>query len=295
MAQSEGTDKPESWYFKLGGSYFIQTAATEFPIVNGQAPNTDVYAANGTTLISRETNHGSFGEGFRSGLTAGYRISTRLGVEMGINYYSSADKLMVETTNRLVPGTTNVFVSGDAVGKIRAWDLSPSLVLFLGETKGFEPYTKVGVIVPVHGDLTIETNREYYTAAGVVAKTYAEDVVKPNPTLGFMAAIGTSYKLGKKLALFAEIEYRNFTVHGDTKETTVFTENGVDKLHTASTFRPDFSYSAIHTNYVDKLTTTSNSKVTNAAGFDDTKATDDISSYVGISGVGLTFGLRYSL
>jgi opacity protein-like surface antigen len=295
MAQTETADKPESWYFKLGGSYFIQTAATEFPIVNGQAPNTDVYAPNGTTLISRETNHGSFGEGFRSGLTAGYRFSTRLGVEMGINYYSSADKLMVETTNRLVAtAPTNIFVTGDAVGKIRAWDLSPALVLFLGETKGFEPYTKVGVIVPIHGDLTIETNRTYSTAAGVMAKTYAEDVVKPNPTLGFMAAIGSSYKLGKKIALFAEIEYRNFTVHGDTKETTVFTENGVDKLHTPSTFRQDASYSAIHTNYVDRLTTSSNSKVTNPAGFDNTKATDDISSYVGISGVGLTVGLRYS-
>ncbi|WP_163409091.1 outer membrane beta-barrel protein [Flavobacterium ajazii] len=296
MAQTENTDKPESWYFKLGGSYFIQTAATEFPIVNGQLPNTDVYAADGTTLISRETNHGSFGEGFRSGLTAGYRFSTRLGVEMGINYYSSADKLMVETRNRLVATSpTNIFVTGDAVGKIRAWDLSPALVLFLGEAKGFEPYTKVGVIVPIHGDLTIETNREYSTAAGVMAKTYSEDVVKPNPTIGFMAAIGSSYKIGKKLALFAEIEYRNFTVHGKTKETTVFTENGVDKLHTPSTFRQDASYSAIHTNYVDKLTTSSNSKVTNSAGFDNTKATDDISSYVGISGVGLTFGLRYSL
>ena len=296
MAQTEQADKPESWYFKLGGSYFIQTAATEFPIVNGQLPNTDVYGPNGTTLISRKTNHGSFGEGFRSGLTAGYRFSTRLGVEMGINYYSSADKLMVETQNRLVAtAPTNIFVSGDAVGKIRAWDLSPALVLFLGETKGFEPYTKVGVIIPIHGDLTIETNREYSTAAGVMAKTYSEDVVKPNPTLGFSAAIGSSYKLGKKIALFAEIEYRNFTVHGDTKETTVFTENGVDKLHTPSTFRQDASYSAIHTNYVSQLTTSSNSKVTNAAGFDDTKATDDISSFVGISGIGLTIGLKYSL
>jgi len=296
IAQTESADKPESWYFKLGGSYFIQTAATEFPIVNGQLPNTDVYGPNGTTLISRETNHGSFGEGFRSGLTAGYRFTTRLGVEMGINYYSSADKLMVETRNRLVATSpANIFVTGDAVGKIRAWDLSPALVLFLGETKGFEPYTKVGVIVPIHGDLTIETNREYSTATTVVAKTYSEDVVKPNPTLGFTAAIGSSYKIGKKIALFAEIEYRNFTVHGKTKETTVFTENGVDKLHTPSTFRADASYSAIHTNYVDKLSTNSNSKVTNTAGFDDTKATDDISSYVGISGVGLTFGLRYSL
>lgn len=215
---------------------------------------------------------------------------------MGINYYSSADKLMVETQNRLIAtAPTNIFVSGDAVGKIRAWDLSPSLVLFLGETKGFEPYTKVGVIVPIHGDLTIETNRQYSTAQGVMATTYSEDVVKPNPTIGFMAAVGTSYKLGKKIALFAEIEYRNFTVHGKTKETTVFTENGVDKLHTPSTFRQDASYSAIHTNYVSQLSTDSNSRVTNAAGFDDSRATDDISSFVGISGIGLTLGLKYSL
>ncbi|MDR7208386.1 outer membrane beta-barrel protein [Flavobacterium piscis] len=295
IAQTDSADKPESWYFKLGGSYFIQTAATEFPIVNGQLPNTDVYAADGTTLISRETNHGSFGEGFRTGLTAGYRFSTRLGVEMGINYYSSADKLMVETTNRLVATSpANIFVTGDAVGKIRAWDLSPSLVLFLGENKGFEPYTKVGVIVPIHGDLTIETNREYSTAAGVMAKTYSEDVVKPNPTIGFMAALGTSYKLGTRISVYAELEYRNFTVHGKSKETEVYTENGEDKLNTTTNFRAA-SYSANHTNYVDKLTTSSNSKVTNPDGFDDTKATDDISSYVGISGVGLTFGLRYSL
>jgi hypothetical protein len=46
----------------------MQTAATEFPVVSGQLPNTDVYASNGTTLLSRETNHGSFGEGFRVGV-----------------------------------------------------------------------------------------------------------------------------------------------------------------------------------------------------------------------------------
>jgi hypothetical protein len=35
---------------------------------------------------------------------------------------------------------------------------SSALVLFLGEHAGFEPYTKVGVIVPVHGTLDIETS-----------------------------------------------------------------------------------------------------------------------------------------
>ncbi|OXA77989.1 Outer membrane protein beta-barrel domain-containing protein [Flavobacterium aquidurense] len=306
MAQTEKADKPESWYFKLGGSYFNQTASTEFPVVGGQLPNRDVYEGTlaNNKLVSREGITGSFGQGFRSGITAGYRFSTRLGVEMAANYYVSNTKTMAQTTNRLIsynPATSPAatYLSFTAEGEIKAFDLAPALVMFLGEAHGFEPYTKVGIIVPIHGTLDIKTDRQYSTFVGAnqVASTnaYSEDVVKPNPSLGFMASIGTSYKLGKHISAFAEIEYRNFTVHGKTKETEVYTENGVDKLNTATTFRPDASYSASHTKYVETINSTSNSKVTNAAGFDNTKATDDVSTYVGISGLGLTLGLKYSL
>jgi len=301
IAQTEGADKPESWYFKLGGSYFIQTAATEFPTVSGALPNTDVYAADGTTLVSREANHGSFGEGFRTGLTAGYRFSPRLGVEVGFNYFNGKSKTMVETTNRLVAAGP-VFATGKAEGKIEAYDVAPALVLFLGEVKRFEPYTKVGVIVPVHGNLTIETTRAYTTPGGVI-NSYTKDVVKPNPTVGFLAALGTSYKLGTHVAVFAELEYRNFTVHGKTKETEIYTENGVDKLYTSTSFRPDASYSASHVDYVKQLNSGSNNPLFNpntstADPKDTTRPNDamnDISSFVGISGLGLTFGLKYSL
>lgn len=293
MTMMAQTEKKESWYFKLGGSYFVQTAATEFPTVSGQLPNTDVYAANGTTLVSRETNHGSFGEGFRTGINAGYRFSPRFGLEMGFNFFTSNSKTMVETVNRLVAAGPT-FVTGKAEGQITAFDFAPAVVLFLGESKGFEPYTKVGIIVPVVGDLTIETKRTYTNPLGTT-NTYTKDVILPNPTVGFMATLGTSYKLGKNIAAFAELEYRNFTVHGKSKETEAYTENGVDKLNTPTAFRADASYSASHVNYVEQINTTSNSKVTNAAGFDNTKATDDISSYVGISGLGLTLGLKYSL
>ncbi|MND96880.1 hypothetical protein D3C80_891830 [compost metagenome] len=293
MTMMAQTEKKESWYFKLGGSYFVQTAATEFPTVSGQLPNTDVYAADGTTLVSRETNHGSFGEGFRTGINAGYRFSPRFGLEMGFNFFTSNSKTMVETVNRLVAAGPT-FVTGKAEGQITAFDFAPAVVLFLGESKGFEPYTKVGIIVPVVGDLTIETKRTYTNPLGTT-NTYTKDVILPNPTVGFMATLGTSYELGKNIAAFAELEYRNFTVHGKSKETEAYTENGVDKLNTPTAFRADASYSASHVNYVEQINTTSNSKVTNVAGFDNTKATDDISSYVGISGLGLTLGLKYSL
>lgn len=298
------TTADKGWYVKLGGSYFVQTAATEFPVVGGQLPNRDVYVGGvgSNKLDSRESVTGSFGEGFRSGLTAGYRFSTRLGVEMGVNYFTSNTKTMAQTTNRLIKydaaTTAATYVSFAAEGQIKAFDLAPAIVLFLGESKGFEPYTKVGVIVPVHGQLDIETNRDYKTFVGAnqVAETqaFSKDVVKPNPTIGFMAVLGTSYKLGKNLSAFAELEYRNFTVHGKTKETESYTEDGVDKLNTSTSFRAA-SYSAIHTNYVSSLDSKSNNEEYNTTSFDSARSKDELSTYVGISGLGLTLGLKYNL
>ena len=284
VAQTEV--KKESWYFKLGGSYFVQTAATEFPTVGGKPALSKVY--QGGQLVSEESVTGSFGEGFRTGVTAGYRFNTRLGVELGVNYYSSNDKTMAQTKSDMpyIPAT-GVY-NFKSVGQITAFDLAPALVLFLGEHKGFEPYTKVGVLVPIHGDLEITTDAVAPVAPGVMAEIHSVDKVKPNPTLGFVAALGTSYKLGKNISAFAELEYRNFTVHGKSKETTEFTVNGADRLSTRTTAQ-------IHTNYQDKIDVNSNNGTTNAAGFDSSKPMDELSSYVGISGLGLTLGLKYSL
>lgn len=297
MAQ---TEKSESWYFKVGGSYFNQTASTEFPTVGGNDALSKVY--QGGKLISEESITGSFGQGFRTGVTAGYRFNARLGVEMGINYYSSNEKTMAQTVSDLPITPTGVY-SFKSVGQITAFDLAPSLVLFLGEHKGFEPYTKVGILVPIHGDLEI-TSDAYapiaFSSTGVptaFGNVHSVDVVKPNPTIGFSAAMGTSYKIGKNISLFAELEYRNFTVHGKTKETTEFTVNGTDALATRTKAQ-------IHTNYRERLDVNSNNPLfnPNTATVIDKKDTtrpneamDELSSYVGISGLGLTLGLKYSL
>jgi hypothetical protein len=292
MAQTEKADKPESWYFKLGGSYFNQTASTEFPTVGGHDAMNRTYV--GGKLVSEKSITGSFGQGFRTGITAGYRFSTRLGVELGANYYSSNTKTMAQTTTDVpyIPasGTYNF----KSVGEITAFDIAPSLVMFLGEAHGFEPYTKVGVLVPIHGDLEITTDAvapvgvNPGTGAPVFGNVHSVDKVKPNPTIGFSAALGTSYKLGKHISAFAELEYRNFTVHGKTKETTDFTVNGNDALATRSTAQ-------IHTNYRDGLDVNSNNAATNPNGVNKDKPMDELSSYVGISGLGLTLGLKYSL
>lgn len=281
LGQANDAAKNESWYFKLGGSYFTQATATEFPNVNGREPLKQTYV--GGNLVSRESITGSFGEGFRYGGNVGYRFTDRLGLEMGVNYYKSNSKTMVETTS------DNVKVL-DIKGQVKALDLAPALVLFLGEHDGFEPYTKVGVIVPIHGDLTIKTNA--VTAAGPV---YRKDVIKPEPTVGFLAILGTSYKLGKNLSAFAEVEYRNFTVHGKDKEVKEYTVNGSNGFQLPSAHPLHITNSEININYGSSLNSTSNNKATNSAGYDENKPGDDLSSYISISGVGLTLGLKYSL
>lgn len=267
------SQQKEILYFKLGGSYFSQVTATEFPNVDGREPLKEVYV--GGELVSRESITGSFGQGFRYGGNVGYRFTTRLGVEMGVNYYKSNSKTMVQT----ISDNVSVFKSE---GQITAFDLAPAIVLYLGAVKGFEPYTKVGVIVPVVGKLEIETN----AVAGPGVSVFRRDQINPNPTVGFQAALGTSYKIYKKISAFAELEYRNFTVHGKDKEVTAYTVNGVDRLNTLST-------SEIHTNYSNHLDSNSNHADFNAVDPDRPK--DDLSSYVSISGLGLTLGVRYTL
>jgi opacity protein-like surface antigen len=292
MAQTEKADKPESWYFKLGGSYFNQTASTEFPTVGGHDAMDRTYV--GGKLVSEKSVTGSFGQGFRTGITAGYRFSARLGVELGANYYTSNDKKMAQTTSDL-PITPSGVYSFKSVGEITAFDIAPALVMFLGESHGFEPYTKVGILVPIHGDLEI-TSDAYAPIAfnpttgapTAFGNVHSVDKVKPNPTIGFSAALGTSYKLGKHISAFAELEYRNFTVHGKTKETTEFTVNGNNALATRTTAQ-------VHTNYQDHLDVNSNNALTNPNGVNKDKPMDELSSYVGISGLGLTLGLKYSL
>lgn len=291
VAQTEKAEKPESWYFKLGGSYFNQTASTEFPTVGGHDAMDRTYV--GGKLVSEKSVTGSFGQGFRTGITAGYRFSTRIGFELGVNYYTSNDKKMAQTTSD-VPITPAGVYSFKSVGQITAFDVAPAVVMFLGEHKGFEPYTKVGVLVPIHGDLEI-TSDAYapiaFSPTGTptaFGNVHSVDKVKPNPTIGFTAALGTTYKLTSHLSAFAELEYRNFTVHGKTKETTEFTVNGQDALATRTTAQ-------IHTNYRDGLDVNSNNAATNPNGVNKDKPMDELSSYVGISGLGLTLGIKYSL
>jgi hypothetical protein len=112
------TEKKESWYFKLGGSYFMQPGNRISSGFRSVAKH-GCLCSNGTTLLSRETNHGS-GEGFS-------RCNRRLPcLVLRWIILKATVKTMVETVNRLVaPGPVLLRSTGTITV-----DLAPAIVLF---------------------------------------------------------------------------------------------------------------------------------------------------------------------
>jgi hypothetical protein len=86
---------------------------------------------------------------------------------MGFNHLSN--KTMVETVNRLV---ALVLFSSGAQEQLPHLIWLQQLFYFLGSRK--ETVYKSRVIVPVSGNLTIETNRTYTTPSGNV-NTYSKE------------------------------------------------------------------------------------------------------------------------
>lgn len=279
LAQNDRPEK-KGFYFLVGATYFVKAATTEFPTVGGLSPTNETSVNN--VVTSREHIKGTFGEGFRINLVEGYRSTNRLGLEIGTHYYVSNTTIMAERHNFSNAVNYDLTVKGT----IKNFDLSPSLVVFLGERGKFEPFSRIGFIIPFYGRSEIITT-QMSSNPSLAPNVYKRDVIKPDATIGFTAALGTSYKISGKFSAYTEVEFRNLTSHGKTKETTDYSINGVDQI-------PLKSYSETHTEYVDSLNASSNA-LTNPNGIDPNKALNELRSSVGISGVGLTLAVRYTL
>jgi len=291
------------FYLKPTGSYFLKVTPVEFPNVGSLQPRDYVFSINPTTgaqtRISEETITGSFGQGWRAGLTGGFRFNDVVAVEMGANFFKSEENTMARQAGFI--GNTQV-LGLKSVGQVTAVDLTPSLIFHLPTQKKFKPYVKVGAVVPVYGYLDINTTVSDQT--GTIARTVNPNFaaveltrterVKPKPTVGFLGAAGFNYPIGKNISFFSEIEYRNVSVNSDSKEVTAFAATGTlangNKVNVGLS---DLPVGTRETNYHKKLTPSSN--VPGTAGYDATKPSDDLKSYINIGGLGLNVGIKIGI
>lgn len=291
------------FYLKPSGSYFLKVTPVEFPNVGSLQPRDYVFSINPSTgaqtRISEETITGSFGQGWRAGLTGGFRFNKVVAIEMGANFFKSEENTMAKQTGYI--GNTQV-LGLKSVGQVTAVDLTPSLVFHLPTEAKFKPYLKMGAVVPVYGYLDINTAVSDQT--GSIAKTVNPNFVaieltrtervKPKPTVGFLGAAGFNYPLGKNISFFSEVEYRNVSVNSDSKEVRSFNATGTlangAKVNVGLS---DLPTGTRETNYHKTLTSSSN--VPGTAGYDSSKPSDDLKSYINIGGLGINVGIKIGI
>jgi hypothetical protein len=291
------------FYIKPTGSYFLKVTPVEFPNVGVLQPRDYVFSINPTTgaqtIISERNITGSFGQGWRAGISGGFRFNDIVAIEMGVNYFKSEENTMAKQEGFI---NNNRVLALEAVGQATAIDLTPSLVFHLPTSANFKPYIKVGAVVPVYGYLTLNTSVNDQT--GSISKTVnpgfaaitltRSEEVKPTPTIGFLGGAGFNYPLGKNISFFSEIEYRNVSVNSDSKELKSF--NGVGTLANGTRVNVelnDLPTAVREVNYQRKLTSSSN--VAGQPGYDPNKPSDDLKSYINIGGLGLNIGIKIGL
>ena len=309
VAQEKG------FYIKPTGGYFIKVTPVEFPAINGAPARDRTTTITGTgasasSTVSETALTGSFGQGFRAGLVGGYQFNTVLGLELGVNYFNSAEQDMMK--QNVINNGVNV-LSLHTVGKVRALDIAPALVFRIPSTGKFQPYTKVGVIIPVAGYLQINTavndqSGQIAAAQGTASPTGTrttlvldrEEKINPNATIGFQSALGFDYKISNRLSVFSELEYRNVSVGGKDKELEKYSGSATVVVNATNTPAGSRTLSLNEQPLGDRevkyhKTINSTMNVKGAANYDPTKPSDELRSYINIGGLGLNVGLKIKI
>ena len=306
--------KTHGFYMKIAGGYFFSVSNGQFPNVGPYPPHdtrSSINTSTGvSTVISDKVLTGSYGAGARGGLSFGWNFNQYIGVEGTFNYFTSSKNLMTKQVT-VAEGTSTVLGQVESHGYVHAVDFAPSIVMSPGFSK-INPYVRFGVVVPLWGRLNIETAASQTghpagTPAYIVSQTAItrHEQIKPNVTIGFQGALGLTFPLCHRFDLFVEAEYRNVPVYGKTKEVTAYDEN--TNISNSQTGAPaatpihrglgDLSHAERYTDYVTTLDASSNTPTGTSGATtnykDNTKASNDLKSYINIGGLGANVGVKF--
>jgi hypothetical protein len=311
--QAQNVKPTSKFYVKIAGGYYFSVFPGQFPKVGSYEPHDEHLEYNPATgasvTVSEKVLTGSYGAGGRGGLSFGWNINRYIAVEGTFNYYRSKKNLMTREE-------TTVISSKQTVGKIEshgyvdAIDFAPGVVISPGFEK-VNPYVRFGMVIPLWGNLKIETDASRSGTATVGGQTvltqtkiHRNETVKPNVTLGFQGAFGVAFPVAKQLDIFVEAEYRNIPVRSKEKEVTDYDEtisllNPANGSLISSQHRgvDDLSTAERHTKYVTTLDQSSNTPVSQQGATVTYKNNDqpanDLKSYINIGGLGANAGLRW--
>jgi hypothetical protein len=273
--------------------------------VLGQSMSTDI--VNGVKSNTSSNLQGSIGQGLNWQITPGYMITDNIGVELGINYFMGAKKTMAETSSTITTYTTDN--DGNKTYKFEKEDFSrrkdvansnqiriaPAVIISTGASKAFSGYTKLGIIMPVFGSTTVNTdavsaavNGNTIDRTSIVAKT----VISGAPSFGFKGALGLNYNITSNLSVFGEVYVMSLNVKQKERKTVSMKVNGVEEVSSSPLYSTDIKY-------VDQLTPESNNEdavITGglSADHDVTKPKQELFQKTSFSQLGIQFGVKYT-
>jgi len=287
------------FYFKAMGGFSFEAAVTEHPGADIQK----VLDPSTMQPISFTENglYGSYGGGGKAGAALGYRINKIVGFEMGLNYFQSGDELR-ERTNVTVNGVPGAF-NFEQTAYARALALIPSLVLTTGKENAPAPYARFSFVVPVWGDLIIDTKivdpfgMVDPQLAGQRAHYTRQDKIDPvKPQIGFEGAMGMTMPIKNGINFFVEAEFRTLTVDGATRETTKFdVAVGNEQLKSLGDFPRGVTEGVFHQSLNHGMNVAEFSDGTENPNFDPSRPADELTPFANINGFGFNVGFTFDL
>jgi hypothetical protein len=281
------------------------------PLINTQVYNLDglVPMANSSDADkSYKVVRNSYGHGLNAKFSFGYMFNPYIGFDLGVAYSKSAVITATQLHELYLPDSTGVnsptgvYLNAQLSTQSQTIILSPSIILAWSKPKlKFYPYMRVGISLPVWGQIEHDMNMQLEGAYGtptLAASPYflgtSTIVTWQTPTafsVGFNGALGVIYRPFGFLNFFAELSGQYLTVKGKYSVITQYMADGVDLtsgVGARSLYRLQF-------NYVNSLNANSNNALYNPKNYNPDAPKQDISPVFPYSSIGFNVGVQLIL
>ena len=325
---SSDKNAEKGFYLKLGGGYAFGTGKTSgseglnFPAQSTVSESRDVYLDvppglkgglenESTSKTTKKNEPFSLGEGVQFGIGIGYMFNKNIGIELNGDYlsgsYTVENKSNVYSYNQVYNMSTNQRSgSSSSNSEIHSLNrtsltLTPALRLVAPINDEFSLYSRIGVAVPILDDMVYEYEKNsqsdrYSAASGVETSSSSANSENKEQeftsyfALGYSAALGVSYALGKSVNVFAEVSSNTMSFEVKTGKITKWKSSTTTNGNTTnSDLLANMSTSGKETDYQKEITTDNNNPSTPSSS--DPKK--EISFSLPASNVGVSVGLMF--
>lgn len=283
-------DDSQQFYFRVSAGYSFESGKTEF---NDADPNgltgimqsTDVTInADGSSARVKSLN-GTVGAGVKASITAGYMFNPYIGSELSVSYFHGDKTMIGRLRSPQAISEENTY--------LRGFDVAPGIFL----TPNFQtlnPYARLGLIIPIAGELNIETTARKANGggSGTDIMVEAKSEVKSRFSVGYFGALGLNYPINDNLSIFGEVEIKNLSIKSKSAKITEYTTTAItdgqsqlvpgQQLEDLPVYEKQFEFSD---DYSQSTTTAPNQ--------DEPRKIP--TQFVNASGTGINVGVRFTL